>query len=300
LLSSIQNRDFSEIRGPTHGHVAFATKIWILRSFNLGAFRVRDEIRSLTGLRGLAALWVLTAHFFGVYGVTSFVTGRGSYGVILFFVLSGFILGYVHDRDFSQSFRLVAMLEFLGLRLAKIYPLHAAITVLWALVVSLHIWPTVARDNGVALGLNLHGGEVSFRTSLSLHFTRPPRRRCKLSLCVRAGRQAHGEHRALADRARNRHIAAHQARELTGDSEPKPGAPETLCSRGIGLGELLDSLACCSAVMPIPVSATASSIQLPPLASLRARSVTSPSNTAGARTNTTGCLPLRPIWCGAA
>jgi peptidoglycan/LPS O-acetylase OafA/YrhL len=116
---------------------------------------VRDEIRSLTGLRGLAALWVLTAHFFGAYGVTSFITGRASYGVILFFVLSGFILGYVHDRDFSRSFRLVAMLEFLGLRLAKIYPLHATITVLWALVVSLHIWPTVARDNGVALGLNL-------------------------------------------------------------------------------------------------------------------------------------------------
>src|SRR5262249_41363683 len=38
-----------------------------------------------------------------------------------------------------------------------------------------------------------------------------------------------------------------------------------------------NSLACCSAVMPMPVSATASSIQSRPSATLRARSVTSPS-----------------------
>src|SRR5262249_26339023 len=38
-----------------------------------------------------------------------------------------------------------------------------------------------------------------------------------------------------------------------------------------------NSLACCSGVMPMPVSATASSIQSRPLATLRARSLTSPS-----------------------
>src|SRR5262249_4019043 len=37
-----------------------------------------------------------------------------------------------------------------------------------------------------------------------------------------------------------------------------------------------NSFACCSAVMPMPVSTTASSIQLPPLATLRACSLTSP------------------------
>src|SRR5262249_31806312 len=54
--------------------------------------------------------------------------------------------------------------------------------------------------------------------------------------------QPHGEHRALADLARNRHIAAHQARELASDGKPESRAPETLCSRGIGLGELLEQL----------------------------------------------------------
>src|SRR5262249_61841527 len=61
-------------------------------------------------------------------------------------------------------------------------------------------------------------------------------------LCVRAGRQAHCKARPSTRLARNRHIAAHQARELTGDGKAEPRAPETLCSRGIGLGELLEQL----------------------------------------------------------
>ena len=101
-------------------------------------------------------MWVVTAHLFGAYGVTSFITGKASYGVFLFFVLSGFILGYVHDRDFSQAIGLSTTVRFWGLRLAKIYPLHAVITLLWVLVmVPLHIWSTLPRDNGFSLALNL-------------------------------------------------------------------------------------------------------------------------------------------------
>src|SRR5262249_46131637 len=43
-------------------------------------------------------------------------------------------------------------------------------------------------------------------TVYDLIFTRSPRRRGRL---VRASRQPYGEHRALADLARNRHVAAH-------------------------------------------------------------------------------------------
>jgi hypothetical protein len=35
-------------------------------------------------------------------------------------------------------------------------------------------------------------------------------------------------------------IAAHHAGELARDGEAEPGAAETLCCRGIGLGELLE------------------------------------------------------------
>src|SRR5262249_17915483 len=73
-------------------------------------------------------------------------------------------------------------------------------------------------------------------------FRQSPRRRGRLFLCVLARRQANREHRALADLARHRHIAAHQARELTGDGKAESRAPETLSSRGIGLTEFFEQL----------------------------------------------------------
>src|SRR5215471_7563882 len=57
-----------------------------------------------------------------------------------------------------------------------------------------------------------------------------------------AGRQPHREHRALARLARHRHVAAHHARELAGDSKPEPRAAEAPRGRGIGLAELLEQL----------------------------------------------------------
>ena len=56
----------------------------------------------------------------------------------------------------------------------------------------------------------------------------------------RAGRQAHGEDRALARLARHRHVAAHHARELARDGKPEPRpAVAARCER-IGLGEILE------------------------------------------------------------
>src|SRR5262245_22701585 len=55
--------------------------------------------------------------------------------------------------------------------------------------------------------------------------------------------QSHGEHRALARLARNRHVAAHHARELAGDGKAQSGAAEFLRGRGLGLAELREQLA---------------------------------------------------------
>src|SRR5262245_63749845 len=59
---------------------------------------------------------------------------------------------------------------------------------------------------------------------------------------VGATRQADGEDRSFARLARHAHVAAHHARELARDGEPKPGAAEALRGRGIGLAELLEQL----------------------------------------------------------
>jgi peptidoglycan/LPS O-acetylase OafA/YrhL len=68
------------------------------------------SIPSLTGIRGVAAVWVLLTHYQAVLAAyldnpaindNSFLY-NGFRGVDLFFVLSGFILMHVHENDFRQ------------------------------------------------------------------------------------------------------------------------------------------------------------------------------------------------------
>jgi peptidoglycan/LPS O-acetylase OafA/YrhL len=70
---------------------------------------------SLTGLRGLAALWVLAYHAWSIPG--------GYLGVDLFFALSGFVLALNYgDAALHASPRRYG--QFLGKRLARLYPAH--------------------------------------------------------------------------------------------------------------------------------------------------------------------------------
>jgi hypothetical protein len=58
--------------------------------------------------------------------------------------------------------------------------------------------------------------------------------RCSNLTSLAAPRQPHREHRALARLARQRHVAAHHARELAGDGKAESGAAEASrpsCSR---------------------------------------------------------------------
>ncbi len=91
-------------------------------------------IASLTGIRGVAAVWVMLTHYQAVMAAylhdpaildNSFLY-NGFRGVDLFFVLSGFILMHVHQNDFrvlaSQSVR-----RFYLLRFFRVYPLNTVV-----------------------------------------------------------------------------------------------------------------------------------------------------------------------------
>jgi len=90
------------------------------------------EIRSLTGLRGLAALYVVVFHyFFGLpssNAITTFMA-HGYLAVDLFFVLSGFVMALNYAHLFAGGPSAGAYRTFLGRRLARIYPLYLAATV---------------------------------------------------------------------------------------------------------------------------------------------------------------------------
>jgi peptidoglycan/LPS O-acetylase OafA/YrhL len=93
----------------------------------------RLEIRHLTGIRIIAAMWVVLYHYqtqvYGLLPELKFltpVTSIGYLAVDLFFVLSGFILCYQYlDRFRDKSTTDYA--GFLWKRLARIYPAHLAV-----------------------------------------------------------------------------------------------------------------------------------------------------------------------------
>lgn len=87
-----------------------------------------NELRTLTGLRGFAALAVVAYHLRTeiplVNGSWPVAFQYGYLGVDFFFILSGFILAYVY-QDYG-FFKPKGMVRFLGLRLARVYPAHIA------------------------------------------------------------------------------------------------------------------------------------------------------------------------------
>lgn len=99
-------------------------------------------MEGLTGLRGLAALWVIGFHY--TVGPLSQISPRhgvpllrsGFLGVDLFFFLSGFVIWHVHEAHFRRP-SLGAFRRFLGLRFARLYPVYAFSMVLFVVIVLL-------------------------------------------------------------------------------------------------------------------------------------------------------------------
>lgn len=92
------------------------------------------NIRSLTALRGLAALTVLLFHAaawpFGEQDAVPLPLGHGYLAVDLFFLLSGFVLMHVHEAAFANGVAWANVKSFLRARFARIYPVHLAILIL--------------------------------------------------------------------------------------------------------------------------------------------------------------------------
>lgn len=85
-----------------------------------------DDLRSITSLRFVAAMWVVMFHYWPNLdvGFLPNIVAKGYLGVELFFVLSGFILCHVYlaaagEKRFSYG-------GFLWARIARVYPLHLA------------------------------------------------------------------------------------------------------------------------------------------------------------------------------
>jgi peptidoglycan/LPS O-acetylase OafA/YrhL len=97
----------------------------------------RRDIRALTGLRAVAATWVVLLHvkyFAGAYlDQVPFLrplVNAGWTGVELFFVLSGFVITLSYAERIGQRLHLRAALDFVWNRFARVWPAWAVVTVL--------------------------------------------------------------------------------------------------------------------------------------------------------------------------
>ena len=91
----------------------------------------KEEIQSLTPLRGIAASWVICFHYGVVYLAFhpeqfSCIFNKGYLAVDMFFMLSGFVLSHVYWKTFASDDALQGKdyWGFIGARIARLYPLH--------------------------------------------------------------------------------------------------------------------------------------------------------------------------------
>ena len=90
------------------------------------------EIKALSGLRIVAAVWVVLFHFRpwlevaapGFRSALAPVLNCGAQGVDLFFMLSGFVLTWTYLDRMGESFSIRSTLHFLWLRLARVWPVY--------------------------------------------------------------------------------------------------------------------------------------------------------------------------------
>jgi peptidoglycan/LPS O-acetylase OafA/YrhL len=100
----------------------------------------RSQLPALTGIRAFAAFWVFTRHFrtelldaFPAVHIFAPLMNVGYLGVDLFFILSGFILTYTHFDKMTDGYNWRKAIGFLWLRIGRVWPLTAFVTLLFGL-----------------------------------------------------------------------------------------------------------------------------------------------------------------------
>lgn len=121
----------------------------------MGAVRT-GEIRALTGLRIVAALWVVLFHYRSPLWAASPrlhddmapLFDAGAMGVDLFFILSGFVLTWNYLDRMGPVWSTRGTMHFLWLRLSRVWPIYLVtmhLAAVW-IIVTLHVGDLPSLD----------------------------------------------------------------------------------------------------------------------------------------------------------
>jgi peptidoglycan/LPS O-acetylase OafA/YrhL len=113
----------------------------------------KGEIRSLTTLRGVAALAVALFHTPTLFGVRSLLP-HAYLAVDFFFLLSGFVLTHAYAGRIAGG---LSLWQFTRARFARLYPLYAVATLLGAGLVGLRVLAHALPADGQGLANVLRG-----------------------------------------------------------------------------------------------------------------------------------------------
>lgn len=111
---------------------------------------IKAEIKALTGLRGVAAIYVVAYHMTGHWKqppwLTTFIK-HGYLSVDLFFILSGFVMALTYGGLFIDRFRWSDYRRFLLVRLARVYPLYLLMTLITLILILTLLGKTYYRED---------------------------------------------------------------------------------------------------------------------------------------------------------
>ena len=107
---------------------------------NLGTVK---RFVALDSLRGVCALIVCLYHFATWSPLTeNFIADRGHLFVDFFFVLSGFVISSNYQQKLQTK---LTIMNFIGLRLGRVYPLHVFMLVLFVGIECVGLHPPIAK-----------------------------------------------------------------------------------------------------------------------------------------------------------
>jgi len=121
----------------------------VAMSFN--ALNTNKTLNSIQAMRGIAAVLVMLFHYrlnfnFSFYPFGNDILISGAVGVPLFFIISGFIMGYTQKNDGPS-----ASLKFVINRLCRIVPLYYFCTILWVIMLNINMDDASSFNSSVNL-----------------------------------------------------------------------------------------------------------------------------------------------------